>query len=85
VLLGVLKGATYEETLETLKDHFRDQHLAVAYRSQLKTRTQAVGESLQGFATAVEQLAHRAYPALPEDHIRRDTGKEFADGVEDLA
>jgi hypothetical protein len=40
-------------------------------------------ESLQEFATAIEQLAHRAYPTLPEDHIRREAGKAFADGVED--
>jgi hypothetical protein len=70
-----MKGATYEETLEALKD----QHLAAAYRSHLKTRTQRVGESLQEFA--VEQLAHRAYPALPEDHVRREAGKAFAEGV----
>jgi hypothetical protein len=45
--------------------------------------TQRAGESLQDFATAVEQLAHRAYPTLPEDHIRREAGKAFTDGVED--
>jgi hypothetical protein len=32
---------------------------------------------------AIEQLAHRAYPTLPEDHIKREAGKAFADGVED--
>jgi hypothetical protein len=40
-------------------------------------------ESLQDFATAVKQLSHRAYPTLPEDHIRRETGRAFADWVED--
>jgi hypothetical protein len=40
---------------------------------------------LQEFARAVEQLDHSAYPALPEDHIRREAGKAFADGVEDHA
>jgi hypothetical protein len=83
VLHGLPKGATYEETLEALEDRFGDQHLAPAYRNQLKTRTQRVGESLQGFSTAIEQLAHRDYPALPEDHIRGEAGKTFADGVED--
>jgi hypothetical protein len=48
-----------------------------------KTRTQGVGEPLQEFATAVEQLAHCAYPALPEGHIRKESGKVLADGVED--
>jgi hypothetical protein len=38
---------------------------------------------LQEFDTAVEQLAHHAYPTLPEDHIRRVAGKAFTDGVED--
>jgi hypothetical protein len=55
VLQGVLKGMSYEETLETPKDCFREQHLAAAYRSQQKRRTQGVGEYLQEFATAVEQ------------------------------
>jgi hypothetical protein len=71
VLHGVSKGATYEETLEALANRFEDQRLAAAYRSQLKTRTENVGDSLQELATAVEQLAHRPYPSLPEDHIRR--------------
>jgi hypothetical protein len=42
VLHRVPKGATNEETLEALEDRFRDQHLAVAYCSQLKMRTQGV-------------------------------------------
>jgi hypothetical protein len=85
VLHRVPKGTTYEETLEALEDHIEDQHLAATYPSQLKTRTLGVGESLQEFATAVEQLAHCTYPALPEDHIRREAGKTFADKVEDTA
>jgi hypothetical protein len=83
VLHGIPKSATYEETLQALEERFGDQHFAAAFRSQLKTRTQKAGESLQDFATAVEQLAHRAYSTLPEDHIRREAGKAFADGVED--
>jgi hypothetical protein len=83
VLHGVPRGATYEEAIEALEDRFGDQHLAAAYRSQLKTRTQKAGETLQEFATAIEQLAHRAYPALPEDHVRRKAGKAFVHGVAD--
>jgi hypothetical protein len=71
----------YEETLKALEDRFRDQHFAAAFCSQLKTRTQRAGESLQDFATAVKQLAHCAYPTLLEDHIRREAGK--ANRVED--
>jgi hypothetical protein len=83
VLHGVLRGATYEETIEALEDRFGDQHLAAAYRSQVKTRTQKAGESQQEFATAIEQLDHRAYTALPEDHVRKEAGRAFTDGVED--
>jgi hypothetical protein len=39
VLHGVPKGATCEEAFEILDDRFADQHLAAAYRSQLKSRT----------------------------------------------
>jgi hypothetical protein len=38
---------------------------------------------LQEFATAIEQLAHRTYRTLPEDHIRREVGKAFGNGVEE--
>jgi hypothetical protein len=75
MLHGVPKGATYVEILQALEDGFGDQHLAAEYRSQLKTRTQGVGESLQEFAIAIQHLAHRVYPALPEAHIRREAGK----------
>jgi hypothetical protein len=85
VLHDVPKGGSYHETLEAMKGRFRDQHLTTIYRSQPKMRTLDVGESLQEFATALEQLTHQAYPALPKDDIRRETGKAFADGVEDLA
>jgi hypothetical protein len=40
---------------------------------------------LQEFATAIKQLAHRSYPALPENHTRRGAGKALADGVKDPA
>jgi peptide subunit release factor 1 (eRF1) len=83
VLHDILTNATYEEILQALEDRFRDQHFAAGFRSQLKTRTQRAGESLQEFAAAIEQLAHRAYLTLPEERIRREAGKAFADGVKD--
>jgi hypothetical protein len=79
----VPKRAMCEETLEDLEDHFGDEHLAAAYHSQLKTRTQRIGESLQKFATVVEQLAHRTYPALSKDHVRMKAGTAFAEGLDD--
>jgi hypothetical protein len=60
MLHGVPRVATYEEAIESLEDCFGVQHLAVAYCSQLKARAQKAGESLQEFATAIEQVAHRA-------------------------
>jgi hypothetical protein len=83
VLHGIPINATYEETLQTLEDRFEDEHFAVAYRSQLKSRRQRAGESLQEFAIAIEQLAHRAYPTLPEEYIRQEAGRAFVDGVEE--
>jgi hypothetical protein len=83
VLYRILKGLPYEEALQTLEDPFGDQQFAVVYRSRLKARTQRVGESLRGFATAIEQLPHRAYPTLPEDYKRREGGRASVDGVED--
>jgi hypothetical protein len=83
VLYGIPTNTTYEETLQALEDRFGGQHFSAAYRCQLTTRTQKAGESLQDFATAIELLAHRAYPTLPEDHIRREAGRPFAYGVKD--
>jgi hypothetical protein len=62
-LHGISKGATYEEILQALEDGFREELFAAPYRSQLKVRMQKAGESLQDFATAIQQLARRAYPA----------------------
>jgi anion-transporting ArsA/GET3 family ATPase len=78
VLAGIPINTAYEDTLQTLEDRFGDQHFAAAYRCQLTTRKQKAGESLQEFATAIELLAHRASPTLPEDHIGREAAKAFA-------
>jgi hypothetical protein len=69
---------TYENTFQALEDRFGDQHLAVAYRYQVRTRTQMAGESLEDVVKALELLAHRPNPTLPEDHIGREAGKRFA-------
>jgi hypothetical protein len=85
VLHGVPKDATYEGTVGATEDRFADQHLAVESRSQVKTRTQDSGESLQEFSTAIEQLTHHAFPALHKDHVCRGTGKAFCNGIRDRA
>ena len=83
-LLGVLHGkaadilhtvpaeATYEAIVGALRDRFGDHQLTAVYRSQLKARTQANDETLQEFAAAVEQLAHRAFVGLPVNFIQTE-------------
>jgi hypothetical protein len=53
----------YQETIRATEDQFGDQHLVAAYRTQLETRIRIIGEPLQEFATAIEQLIHCAFPA----------------------
>jgi hypothetical protein len=60
VLHSVPAGPSYEDIVGALRDRYRDHQLAADYRSHLKARVQAGGETLQAFASAVEQLAHRA-------------------------
>jgi hypothetical protein len=84
VLHGDPKQVTYEEAIDTLEDCFRDQHLAATYRSQLKIRNHSIGESLQEFATSVQQSVHRNYPALPKYHVRREADRIMADSVGDI-
>jgi hypothetical protein len=58
----------YEETIKALDNCFGEQHLAKAYRNQLKTRIQSAGVPLQESAITIEQSASCVYPAVPEDH-----------------
>jgi hypothetical protein len=48
-----------------------------------KDKDQRVGESLQELATAVDQLAHRASPGVPDDQVRRKADKAFGNGTGD--
>jgi hypothetical protein len=45
ILHGVPTGATYEEVIEVLQNCYGDHHLEAAFYSELKRRTQFVGES----------------------------------------
>jgi hypothetical protein len=83
VLHGARKRVTCKESIRALEDRFWDQQLAIGYCSQLKTRTQDNGESLQQFATATEQFIHCAFPALLEDQVRRGPGKAFVNRIRD--
>jgi hypothetical protein len=66
-----------------LRDRFGDHQLAAAYRSHLKARVHTGRETLQEFAAAVEQLAHRAFIGLPVDHIQTEAAHAFIDGILD--
>jgi hypothetical protein len=77
------KGVTYEKIIRETEDRFGDQHLATWYQDQPKTETQIVGESLQEFVTAIEQMTHCALSALPENHGRQEAGMTFVDGIQE--
>jgi hypothetical protein len=83
VLHGIRKGATNEGTLQALEVRHGNQHFAATYRSQTKERTWRATESLQDFATAIEQLAHRTYPTLPEGPHTEGNGESVCRRVED--
>jgi hypothetical protein len=83
VLHSVPAEASYEDIVGALRDLFGDHQLAAAYRSHLKVRVQTCGETLQEFAAAVEQLAHRALVELPVDHIQTEAAHAFINGIRD--
>jgi len=81
ILQTMLPEATYEDIVESLRDRFGDHQLAVAYRSQLKARVQATGETLREFAAAIQQLAHRAFVGLPVAFVQTEAAHSFVDGL----
>jgi len=81
ILHTVPADATYEAIVGALQVRFVHHQLAAAYRSQLKTRMQASEETLQDFAAAVEQLAHRAFVGLPVTFIQTEAAHSFIDGL----
>jgi hypothetical protein len=81
VLYSVPAKASYEDIAGALRD--RDHQLAATYLSHLKTRVQTGDETLQEFAVAVEQLAHRALVGLPADHIQTEAAHAFIEGIRD--
>ena len=83
ILHTVPAEVTYKDIVESLRDRFGDHQLAAAYWSQLKARMQESGETLQEFAAAVEQLAHRALVGLPVAFIQTEAAHSFIDGIRD--
>ena len=83
ILHTVKTGATYDGIVGALRDRFGDHQPAAAYRSQLITRVQMSGETLQEFGAALEQLAHRALVGLPVAFIQTEAAHAFIDGIRD--
>ncbi|KAJ4428949.1 hypothetical protein ANN_25945 [Periplaneta americana] len=83
ILHSVPEDGTSAEIMTALEGRYGDHQLAAAFRTQLKTRVQQSGESLQEFAMAVEQLAHKALRGLPNDFIAGEAAYTFGSGVRD--
>jgi hypothetical protein len=83
ILHGVPRGSKYKESIGATEDRFGERSLTTGYHNQLKILTQDNGESLQKFATTIEQLTHHAFPALHEDHVLRGACYAFGNGIRD--
>jgi hypothetical protein len=79
VLHNVQAGATCVDIAVAVNSRCGDQS-AAAYTAQLKSRT-LIGESRQGSAAAVDQLAHRTRFAQPVNFIQSETARIFVDEV----
>ncbi|GBM00613.1 Retrovirus-related Pol polyprotein from transposon 297 [Araneus ventricosus] len=71
---------TIENALEA---RFRDSHLTQFYRTELKTRRQKPGESLQVLAANVERLMSLAYAECPQDVRDSLAAQYFVDAIRD--
>ncbi|GBN39175.1 hypothetical protein AVEN_88910-1 [Araneus ventricosus] len=71
---------TIENALEAL---FGDSHLTQFYRTELKTRPQKPGESLQALAADVKRLMSLAYAECPMDVRESLAVQFFVDAIRD--
>ncbi|GBM33146.1 hypothetical protein AVEN_83662-1 [Araneus ventricosus] len=71
---------TIEKALES---RFGDSHLMQFYRTELKTRRQKPGESLQELAADVERLMSLAYAECPLDVWESLAAQYFVDAIRD--
>ncbi|GBM16115.1 hypothetical protein AVEN_105846-1 [Araneus ventricosus] len=68
---------------KALEPRFRDSHLTQFYRTELKTRRQKPGESLQELAANVERLMSLAYAECPLDVRESLAAQYFVDAIRD--
>ncbi|GBM15621.1 hypothetical protein AVEN_95255-1 [Araneus ventricosus] len=71
---------TIENALEA---RFGDSHLTQFYRTELKTRLQKPGDSLQVLAADVERLMSLAYAECPQDVRDSLAAQYFVDAIRD--
>ncbi|GBN28935.1 hypothetical protein AVEN_262200-1 [Araneus ventricosus] len=85
VLLGIPADKLTDLTNieKALESRFRDSHLTQFYRTELKTRRQKPGESLQELATDVERLVSLAYAECPLDVPESLSAQYFVDAIRD--
>jgi hypothetical protein len=62
--------------VRALKKWYRDWHLAVGHRSQLKKWTQGIGGSRKKLAAACRGMTRRATPAPRKGHSHQGPGKD---------
>ncbi|GBM11576.1 hypothetical protein AVEN_180132-1 [Araneus ventricosus] len=68
---------------KALESRFGDSHLMKFYRTELKTRRQKPGESLQELAADVERLMSLAYAKCPLDVWESLAAQYFVDAMRD--
>ncbi|GBL77600.1 hypothetical protein AVEN_32498-1 [Araneus ventricosus] len=70
-------------TEKAIEARIRDSHLNQFYRTELKTRRQKPGESLQILAADVERLVSLAYTECLQDVRNRRAAQYFVDAIRD--
>ncbi|GBL53910.1 hypothetical protein AVEN_175751-1, partial [Araneus ventricosus] len=68
---------------KALESRFGDRHLTQFYRTELKTRRQKPGESLQELAADVERLMSLSYAECPQDVRDSLAAQYFVDAIRD--
>ncbi|GBN65239.1 Retrovirus-related Pol polyprotein from transposon 297 [Araneus ventricosus] len=85
VLQGIPSDKLTDLTIieNALEARFGDSHLTQFYRTELKTRRQKPGESLQVLAADVERLMSLAYAECPQDVRDSLAAQYFVDAIRD--
>ena len=78
-----IRDSIYAELIKALELRYGDKHLRDVYCTQLRTRRQRSGESLQEFEASIDRLIRLAYPEAPEDFRIRLAVQTFIDGTGD--